>query len=473
MSTLDPIAPHVPDGSLRARADGAVSDAVAAAAIDAHVAACPACAARAADLAAIARTVGGALAALDPTTAEAAPDAGLAFARWSTRRPADSPSTLERLARKVNAMTTVPSLSPRARRLAVGTSLALVVAGAFGLQPVRALASQFLQLFRVQRVQVLQLDPGQIDTLTDGGMGEAVGQLLAESVTVDRDPGSPRTVADAAAASDAAGFAVRLPESGPSPSEIEVHEGPAFSFVVDRAHAQSVMDAAAELTRDAGNTDAVDAPPALPEAIDGARVAVDVPNGVVASFGDCPSRQQRMESRSVPADGAGEGDGSTDGGAHGDVQVFGQPVGGSDADGSADSDSADEAESAHLAGAAGRDCVVLTQMPSPTVSAPPGLDIAAMAELGLRFTGMSAADARTYSHTIDWSSTLVVPVPRGSVDASEIAVDGVTGVLLLQHLDDYHLPGYTILWAKDGRVYALTGSGTDAAAGLRLAEALP
>lgn len=372
-------------------------------------------------------------------------------------------------------MIMISSLSPRARRLAVGASLALLVAGAFGLQPVRALASQFLQLFRVQRIQVLQLDPGRMGALTDGGMGEAVGQLFAESVTVDRDPGSPRIVADAAAASDAAGFAVRLPAGGPPPSEIEVHAGPAFSFVVDRARAQSILDAAAELTRDAGSTDAVDAPLALPEAIDGARVAVDVPNGVVASFGDCPSRQQRVESRTVSADGAAGGAADA-GDAEGEVQVFGQPVAGSDADRGPDpatGDAADVSDGANQAGAGSRDCVVLSQMPSPTVSAPPGLDVAALAEVGLRFTGMSAADARTFSHTIDWSSTLVVPVPRGSVDASEIAVDGVTGVLLQEHLDDYHLPGYTILWARDGRVYALTGSGTDAGAGLRLAEALP
>jgi hypothetical protein len=56
------------------------------------------------------------------------------------------------------------------------------------------------------------------------------------------------------------------------------------------------------------------------------------------------------------------------------------------------------------------DCILFFQAPSPTVSVPPGLNVSAIAEAGLQLTGMSAAEAHAFSQTIDWSSTLVIPV---------------------------------------------------------------
>lgn len=446
MNAIDPTAHHPTDGDLRALLDPAAAEPADPAALDAHVAGCAACAARLADIAATAAAVGHALAVLDPPGG-AVPDAAAAHARLAARRAAGRPAMLERIYRKVTTTMPPSTLSSRTRRIAAGVAVLGALAAASAFQPVRALASQFLQLFRVQRIQVLQLDPDRLAHLADDGLGEAVGQLFAESVTVDRDPGSPRLVADATAAGDAAGFAVRLPVDGPAPTEIEVHQGPAFSFVIDRARAQSVLDVAVQISGDHGGSGDVAATQVLPPGIDGARVAVDVPTSVIATFGDCPARQPQVE-------------------------VFGSTV----SDGASGTGDVDPAPGSPYADPAfqGDGCVVLMQMPSPTVTAPPGLDVAALAELGLRFIGMSAADARTYSRAVDWTSTLVVPVPSGEVKASEVAVDGVKGALLRQRgAERDGRSGYTILWAKDGRVYALTGFGADAEAGLRLADALP
>ncbi len=66
-----------------------------------------------------------------------------------------------------------------------------------------------------------------------------------------------------------------------------------------------------------------------------------------------------------------------------------------------------------LCGAA-TNCVYLVQVPSPTVSVPPNLNMAEIAEAGLQLAGMTASEAHAFCQTVDWSSTMVVPVPRNS-----------------------------------------------------------
>ena len=72
-----------------------------------------------------------------------------------------------------------------------------------------------------------------------------------------------------------AGFTVRLPQ-GQTASRLTVDGGGAFSFKVDRAKAQALLN-------EAGRSDLV-----LPDSIDGAKVAVTVPASVTAAFGTCP-----------------------------------------------------------------------------------------------------------------------------------------------------------------------------------------
>jgi len=105
------------------------------------------------------------------------------------------------------------------------------------------------------------------------------------------------------------------------------------------------------------------------------------------------------------------------------------------------------------------DCVSFMQSPSPAVSLPPNLDLPALAEAALQVTGMSAADARAFSRTVDWSSTLVIPVPDRGSSVRTVAVDGVTGNLI-ESTARGRFPGrYDLLWLKNGMVYSLHGSG--------------
>ncbi len=71
--------------------------------------------------------------------------------------------------------------------------------------------------------------------------------------------------------------------------------------------------------------------------------------------------------------------------------------------------------SVNLGTSAGRtypDCVILAEIPSPTVSAPADMNIAQLAQIGLEFTGMTSDQAAAFTQTVDWTSSLVDPDPK-------------------------------------------------------------
>jgi hypothetical protein len=101
------------------------------------------------------------------------------------------------------------------------------------------------------------------------------------------------------------------------------------------------------------------------------------------------------------------------------------------------------------------DGTVLVQGPSPVVTYPPGVDPTAMGEALLQVLGLDAASAAQVAQSIDWTSTLLLPVPSQFATYTEVAVDGVTGVALTP-IDGSSDGG--IIWQKDGTIYMLNGS---------------
>jgi hypothetical protein len=104
------------------------------------------------------------------------------------------------------------------------------------------------------------------------------------------------------------------------------------------------------------------------------------------------------------------------------------------------------------------DCTILMQSETPTIESPPGIDINAAGQIMLQVLGMSEEEAADFTSRVDWATTLVVPVPEGA-EYRNVKVDGVDGVLL----EDTYAGGnarYTLLWVKDGMLYALTGDGS-------------
>ncbi|MBN8580209.1 MAG: hypothetical protein J0L96_06020 [Anaerolineae bacterium] len=293
-------------------------------------------------------------------------------------------------------------------RFGVVAILALALLLAF--PSTRALASEFLNLFRVQQVTVLSIDPANLESLTGNeALGTQLSELVSSSTVVTDEPGEPVEAANGDEASELAGFIVRLPEA-PATSEIYVTDSAAFVLTIDREKAQALIDGA-------GREDLT-----LPEAIDGAEISVNIPSAVNASFGTCPEPD------------------------------------------------AERSEGPYNMGESYPDCIVFTQMTSPVVNAPEGVDMAQLAQIALEFSGMSSDEAAAFAASVDWATTLVIPIPRDASTHSEISVDGVTGTYI-QSTNEY-APGYVLLWVKDGILYSISGAGSDTSAAFAIADSL-
>lgn len=387
---------HLNDSQLRAYLDGELSE-IERPAVSEHLASCADCRAQLTEAETRAARINTRLNTVS-SAPSAIPSSQHALARFRARA----------IQRK-EPLTMFKSLfSLRARPMWFGLAMVAMLLLALSFAPVRALANELLNLFRVQQVTVLSIDSTRLTELgTNSTLAKQIGDMFSNSVTVTREASDPQTTTTAAEASQLAGFNVRLWD-GETPSQLVVHGGPAFEVVIDRARAQAILD-------DAGRSDLQ-----LPESLDGAKLSVDIPTSVSAGYGDCPK-----------SDEAGKG---------------GVP------------------ERRLI------NCVLFVQVPSPTVTAPPELDVVKLAEIGLQFTGMSAEDARAYSQSVDWTSTLVIPIPRNAASYSQVEVDGVTGTLIQRPTDD--APAYTLIWVKNGIVYAVGGVGSDTSKALEIANGL-
>lgn len=104
--------------------------------------------------------------------------------------------------------------------------------------------------------------------------------------------------------------------------------------------------------------------------------------------------------------------------------------------------------------------VELIQAPSPQVQFPAGTDLAALGEMGLRMLGMSRNDAYRFAQTIDWRTTLLVPLPANAVGFSEVNVQGSTGLMIgmVAPRSGRRYGDSLLLWSANDRVFALRGT---------------
>lgn len=299
-----------------------------------------------------------------------------------------------------------------------GVSIVLILTLILAIPGTRALASEFLNLFRVQQVTVVPVDFTGMEQL-NGAVGNNISQLISQSITMTQKPGDPILAKDAQEASQLTGFNVRVP-STTTPTQINVMKGTAFTVTIDRAKAQALLD-------EAGRSDLI-----LPETIDGAEISVNIPASASLAFGTCPSPSNESEAERE---------------MQREMTTSGSP------------------------GRVYKDCIILAQIPSPEVSAPAGVNVAQLAQIGLEFTGMSSEQAKAFTDTVDWTSTLVVPIPKNAATYEQVPVDGVTGTLIQRPTDD--APQFALLWVKDGIIYTIGGLGTNSEKALEIANSLP
>lgn len=338
--------------------------------------------------------------------------------------PGENPRPASLALRQFNYKETRPMFKIFSKRnlRPLWVTIAVIAALAVSLtfQPVQALAASFLGLFRVQQVVILPINSNTIQNLQNNqDISKAISQLFSDSVDVTRPATPPQQVTDAAAASKLAGFEVRQWKDSTLPAVITVSSGQAFTFTVNRDRAQQILTAL-------GNKDLQ-----LPKTIDGAKISVDIPSGVSVAYGDCPTRRDNQSSdAAAPTDKPAPTPTPTS------------------------------------------ECLVLLQIPSPTVNAPDSIDPAQLAAIGLQALGMTADQAKSFSQKVDWSTTLVIPIPTGEVGYQEVQVDGANGYVLAPVQGSGSANArYSVVWVKNGVIYSVAGTG-DPAQGLAVADDL-
>ncbi len=367
---------HISEPKLRAKLDGELP-ADESLAVERHLSECARCRARSVELA---RAAGEIQSLFSELPEGAQPDIGAAFTRTQAR--------VEEHRDVRHRRSWLPARLAPAWGAVAAVALVVVLMSS---PMARAAAQKFLAFLRVKNVVVVPVERPDFGE----GKGKLISDFLASSVNVTTKE-EPRPVATREQASELAGFAVRLPAALSETPQLTVEGAHAFNFTVDLRRAQTLIGV---LGRPDLN---------LPANLDGARIAVDVPRGVVARYGKCGPRQR---------------------GPHGHEQDF-----------------QDE-------------CMMIMQVPAPTIVTMPELNLTEIAEIGLQFTGMSGEDARAFARTVDWSSTLAIPLPAAFATHETVTIEGVQGVLLTGKPRPERRTPYGLVWVKNGIIHNVGGWG--------------
>ena len=265
----------------------------------------------------------------------------------------------------------LPTMFSRRYAWAALSVLALIVV-VVSTPGVRAAASDFLGLFRVQKFAPISISPDQIALLAD----IADSGLYPGEIEMFDEPGPAVEVESLAAAEAAAGQDARSPVAIDSPDMVYVIEGGAGRLIIDVENTRALVEAAGA------------DPSLIPNSLDGAIIDVTVYPAVSQMWNDG---------------------------------------------------------------------IVLNQSPSPLVEYPEEVDTAALGEALLQALGMEGRQARRLARSIDWTSTLLLPIPEGMATFNGVSVDGVDG-LAFGSLDGSQS---AVLWQRDGIVYVLSGGEVD------------
>lgn len=293
---------------------------------------------------------------------------------------------------------------------AIAAAIVVVVLWA-GLPATRRLTGRFFASLRVQNVEAVNVDLSNfVGPNANPTLQSMVGQMISDRVVTTTSEDS-ESAADARTAGELAGFQAQLLGRRKDKPALVVTGAHAFTLHVDRARLQAIL-------KEAGRSDL-----ALPASLDGAAVEVSIPRQIRARYGTCPGRPSATANVATP-----------------------EPT-----------------------SVAYTDCLILTEGPSPTVNAPENLNLGQLAEIGLELAGMTPSQAQEFLKNVNWKSTLGVSVPRYMRSYETVKVNGVEGTLL--NMAGRRGPTYTLLWAKNGTVYSLTGYG-DSSNALSLADSL-
>lgn len=106
------------------------------------------------------------------------------------------------------------------------------------------------------------------------------------------------------------------------------------------------------------------------------------------------------------------------------------------------------------------DALMLTQMPGPSVTFSEAVDEQALAYAMLQLVGFSADDAAHLSQSINWRTTLVMPIPSDQIDYEPVTINGSEGFLLEGEAPagESNEAYAGVMWQTGDMVYFLSGS---------------
>lgn len=326
------------------------------------------------------------LSRLEPTAVDKPTPTAQAFTQLQTRlgpQATPQPSWLTRttttLQRRVQTMFQ-KQYAPRWAMLGVIVALFIAV---FSMPAARALASDFLGLFRVQKFAAISIDPAQLERLEEMDLEG----LFPGELTMLAEPTEPTAVDSLEQAANSVGYTPQTIASFGESDEIMVSGGGAGILTIDLLNARTILEIAE-----------ID-PTLLPDSLDGQEISVTTYPSVMQSWGD----------------------------------------------------------ELHF-----------MQSPAPEVAYPAGFDPAPIGQALLQFVGLSEAEAMALSQSIDWTSTLIVPVPSTMATFTEVSINGQPG-LFLRGIDG---PEAALMWQTDGSLYFLTSTSLSDNALLEAAESV-
>jgi len=263
-----------------------------------------------------------------------------------------------------------------------------LLVGVYSFAPTRALAREFLSIFRAENLAVVEIDA---DTEQINAAMEQVGTLLEGIEPSETIDGSAQVVETVEEASQLAGFEVRMPSQllGNPLLSIEVKGPDTATFKVSREILGQFLALAG-----------MD-PARLPDGFEQGMANIEMPGTVMM-----------------------EGNNWT-----------------------------------------------LVQALSPVITYPSDIDPQVLGEAGFRLLGMSEKDARRISREIDWTTTLIMPMPRDLSELREVEVAGETAILVSTTRKTDQATDKSLMWEKDGVLNMLSFPGSTERL-LKIAESL-
>jgi anti-sigma factor RsiW len=363
--------------------------------------------------------------------AEMEQTAGLTRSRLALLRGEDSPppalsvEELEARARERRSVSgrlrPLASAAGRAPRPAPGAGAAPVVlalSATLWLAPKAITADSLVNVFRVQSFTAVQVDVTELQNLKmpqpDSPLGTYTGPTQPNVLPVTADEATKRI-----------GFGLRSVSSGKLPSIMDqqpiilVTDPAQFSYAYDYAKVQDYWRKSG-LQGDA------------PKELDGLVVKGSVPAAAAVVYVETGAKAQ-VEQMMAQAAAAQE------------AAKSGQKP-------SLDSGTAPK-ESA--SGLASQKMLAVVQLRSPELQVPAGVDVNKIHNQLLLAAPLPADIVKQLQGIADWKGTVPVPVASGaSSKSSEVAIDGVTGLLVT----DTEHGGSILMWQKDGVIYAVFGT---------------